>query len=124
MLWAASIRASLTVSSATPFSRRVSLTSRTSSNRTSDTSRWSGLSPVVGACGASGPTVSVRAPVSPAWLEAVISTLPSDLATATQQLITCSTATVSGSLEVTVYAAPLGPITRPLRSPTSSTAPL
>ena len=78
----------------------------------------------VGACGASGPTVSVRAPVSPAWLEAVISTLPSDLATATQQLITCSTATVSGSLEVTVYAAPLGPITRPLRSPASSTVPL
>ncbi len=70
------------------------------------------------------PTVSVSVPTSPALLETVISAFPSALATATQKASTCSTATVSGSLEVTVYSVPLGPIIRPLRSPTSSVLPL
>ena len=54
------------------------------------------------------PTVSVKVPLSPARLEAVISAVPSDLATATQKPAICSTATVSGALEVTVYSVPLG----------------
>ena len=46
--------------------------------------------------------VSVRVPLSPARLAAVISAVPSALATATQKPVICSTSTMSGSLEVTV----------------------
>ena len=55
-----------------------------------------------GAAGAAEPTVSVMLPHSPALLDAVISAVPAPFATATQKVSTCSTATVSGSLEVTV----------------------
>ena len=82
------------------------------------------LSESVGAMDAAEPTAKVTVPRPPTLLTAVISALPSALATATQKVSTCSTATVSGSLEVTVYSAPLGPIIRPLRSPTSSVLPL
>ena len=85
------------------------------------------LFPLAGASGAVGaaePTVSVTVPHSPTLLEAVISALPSALAMATQKVSTCSTATVSGSLEMTVYSIPLGPMIRPLRSPTSKVLPL
>ena len=74
--------------------------------------------------GAAEPTVSVTLPRSPALLDAVISAVPSALATATQKVSTCSTATVSGSLEVTVYSVPLGPMMMPLRSSTSRVLPL
>ena len=63
------------------------------------------LSMLVGvsdAVGAAELTVSITVPCSPALLEAVISAVPTVLATATQKVSTCSTATVSGSLEVTV----------------------
>ena len=52
--------------------------------------------------GATEPTVSVMLLCSPALLKAVISAVPTVLATATQKVSTCSTATVSGLLEVTV----------------------
>ena len=85
-------------------------------------SGWIALSGLAGAL--AEPTVSVRVPDAPARLVAVISAVPSDLATATQKVSTCSTATISGALEVTVYSAPLGPMMRPLRSPTSRALPL
>jgi hypothetical protein len=59
------------------------------------------VDPVVGGAAAE-PTVSVMLPHSLALLEAVISAVPDPLATATQKVSTYSTATVSGSLEVTV----------------------
>ena len=58
------------------------------------------------------------------YLKTVISALPSALATATQEASTRSTATVSGSLEVTVYSVLLGPMIEPPRSPTSRILPL
>ena len=79
---------------------------------------------VSGAADAAELTVSVMLPHSPVLFEAVISVLPSALATATQKVIICSTATMSGLLEVTMYSAPLGPMMRPLRSPTSRVLPL
>ena len=63
------------------------------------------LSTLVGisdAVGAAELTVSVMLPHSPALLDAMISAVPSALVTATQKVSTCSTATVSESLEVMV----------------------
>ena len=104
-VWAAFIRASLTGNSDTPLALRVWLMRRIISCRIAMLSTKLALSPIVGASGAARaaePTVSVMLPRSPALLEAVISAVPSALATATQKVSTCSTATMSGSLEVTV----------------------
>ena len=102
--WAAFISDSFTSSSAAPFSRRTSLMSRIISCCISMLSVSPALSPLAGTSGAAeaDPTVSVTLPRSPALLEAVISAVPTVLATATQKVSACSTATVSGSLEVTV----------------------
>ena len=103
--WAAFIRASLTGSSEIPLALRVWLMSRIISCRISRLSVRLALSPSMEGSSASGtaePTVSIMLPCSPALLEAVISAVPSTLATATQKVNTCSTATMSGLLEVTV----------------------
>ena len=102
---AAFIRASLTGSSDTPLAFLVWLMRRIISCRISMLSVRPALSPlavVSGIAGVAGPTVSVTLPCSPALLVAVISAVPSALATATQKVSTCSTATVSRLLEVTV----------------------
>ena len=111
--WAAFIRASLTGSSETPLALRVWLMSRIISCRISRLSVRLILSPLDGiseVVGVAELIVSVMLPHSPALLEAVISAVPSALAMTTQKAGTCSTATVSGPLEMTVYSVPLGPM--------------
>ena len=103
--WAAFIRASLTGSSEIPLALRVWLMSQIISWRISQLSVRLVLSPSDGVSGIVGVvelTVSVILPHSPVLLEAVISALPFALAMATQKVSTCSTAIVSGSLEMTV----------------------